>query len=207
MRIEIDSDFDRGGWFLRYVGDEELPFLTYFVGGYASRSDAERSIPGYRKAIQAALDARAAQLTALASRCWGGSNDAWMEISERVDLADGVPSIIRALALTAPEGALSYIGVWVLEDISMRADREDRPDTSIDDLLSARLDAPVSFEILSGVAPGILEKWQARERLAELFTSAQLDALYDWPTRVHHRIVIDGASTRLLPESEWLASS
>ena len=58
MRIEVDSDYDRGGWFLRYVGNEPLPFLTYFVGAYASRADAQRAIPGFKKAIEAALNDR-----------------------------------------------------------------------------------------------------------------------------------------------------
>lgn len=141
----------------------------------------------------------------LARRWWLHDLDAWDEVEEILDAAEAVPALIRSLATTAPPGALSYIGVAVLESIAMQADFDGRPDTAIDDLLAADLDAPTVFEILAGPYPDFLERWQVRRRFADRFTAAQLEVLYDWGGRVNRRVVLDGEGSRLLEQSEWFS--
>jgi hypothetical protein len=141
----------------------------------------------------------------LAHRWWLHDLDAWDEVEEILDAAESVPALIRSLATTAPPGALSYIGVAVLETIAMHADLDGRPDTAIDDLLAADLDGPTVFEILAGPYPDFLERWQVRRRFADRFTAAQLEALSNWGARVNQRLVLDGEGTRLLEQSEWFS--
>ena len=137
---------------------------------------------------------------------WEHDSDAfdlvWNLTTYRSDLAG---ELIRVLAETAPDGALSYIGVSILEDLSMDADHENRPDTTLDRLFDARLEPAITFEILAGPYPEYLQKWGVRDRFADTFTSAQIDALYDWPAHRDHRLVLDGAGFRIEALSEWFA--
>ena len=55
MRILVENDCNRGGWFLVYADALPLPFLTYYTGPFASRGDAVRAIPEYQKVIERAL--------------------------------------------------------------------------------------------------------------------------------------------------------
>ncbi|MFT4284020.1 MAG: hypothetical protein QM598_04225 [Protaetiibacter sp.] len=142
-------------------------------------------------------------LERLARACWSRADEAWDEVRELTEERDRVPELIRALAAAAPEGALSYIGVTVLEDIAMDGESSGAEDGAIDALLAAELDLATSYEILSGPYPELLGRWQVRERFAHLLTPAQLDALFDWAARVRRRIVLDEEGTRLLPLSGW----
>lgn len=56
IRIDIEGDDDRGGWFFTYVGAEALPFMTIYTGPFPSRPDAERAIPEYVRSIQRELN-------------------------------------------------------------------------------------------------------------------------------------------------------
>lgn len=61
MLIEIIGDYDRGGYFLVYKGEQPLPFLTFYTGPFPSRADAQRAIPEYTKVIQSALGSESAR--------------------------------------------------------------------------------------------------------------------------------------------------
>jgi hypothetical protein len=117
-----------------------------------------------------------------------------------------LPSLIQALAAGAPEGALSYIGVTILEDLSELAGRDERDDPSIDVLAAADLTPADTLEILSGPYPHYLDRWRVRERFATTFSASQFDALEDWAGRLHRRLVMDGDGVRLLDQSKWFQS-
>jgi len=126
------------------------------------------------------------------------------EVNQLID--DGseeVPALIGALASIAPDGALSYIGVAILEDLAMAADFNGRVDTTIDMLVLAGLDRPIAYEILAGPYPDFLERWRVRDRFGEVFTAVQLDALYDWNGRRNRRLVMSGDGFRLADISPW----
>lgn len=72
-RVDIEGDYDRGGWFLVYVGEVPLRPMTFYTGPFASRSDARRAIPEYRKQIERVLESE--QLGALARRHQEGEAD------------------------------------------------------------------------------------------------------------------------------------
>ena len=40
---------------MEYVGAEPLPFLTFYTGPFASRSDAAKAVAEYEKEIERAL--------------------------------------------------------------------------------------------------------------------------------------------------------
>lgn len=56
MRIDIERDDNRGGYFLVYIGEAALPFLTFYSGPFASRNDAIRATPEYKRIILKALE-------------------------------------------------------------------------------------------------------------------------------------------------------
>ena len=90
----------------------------------------------------------------------------WLRDFEAADEVDRItreqqeqlPSLIRSLAKGAPDGALSYVGVTVLEDVSDLAHDEGRDDPSIDVLLAADLLPSETLEILSGPYPHYLDR-------------------------------------------------
>ena len=143
----------------------------------------------------------------LAANCWRPGGEGWEEVDrlEREE-PETVPAIIRALVASAPDGALSYIGVQILEDLAELAEEEGRVDTALDVLIAAQLTPADSFEILAGPYPHYLERWRVRERFAATFTSAQLDALSDWEGRRGRRLIMDGTGIRLTGESPWFDS-
>lgn len=137
-----------------------------------------------------------------------GTDDAFDEVMDIVDNdVESVPALLRALVDAAPDGALSFLGVTILEDLSSNAEFRDESDPAIDVLLKAGLSRNDVFEILSGPWPEYLERWDVRHRLDRLFTSAQLDALLDWDTRFNRRIEIDGDGVRLSDLSAWFSRS
>jgi hypothetical protein len=144
-------------------------------------------------------------LTATIARAWWERDrDAFDVVYDLTTYhSEAAGAVIRMLAETAPDGALSYIGVAILEDLSMDADYENGPDTTLDRLFDARLEPAVMFEILAGPYPEFLEKWDVRERFLDIFTPAQMDALYDWPTHRDHRLVLDGEGFRIEEQSAW----
>jgi hypothetical protein len=146
----------------------------------------------------------------LASEWWasqGGPStdfDADYRVDALIDShSDSMPALIKSLANTAPDGALSYIGVSVLEDMAMAAERDHRPDVVVETLFAAKLEDNVTFEILSGPYPEYLERWRVRECFAGIFTQAQMDVLMDWQGRFNRWVVIDGGSVRDLDLSAW----
>ncbi len=90
----------------------------------------------------------------LAADCWRKGGDGWEEVDrlEREE-PESLPVLIRALATSAPDGALSYIGVQILEDLAELAEEEGRDDTAIDVLIAAQLTPADTFEILAGPYP------------------------------------------------------
>jgi len=144
-------------------------------------------------------------LTADLARAWWQHDlDAFNHVCDLMTFhPKAAGAYIRVLAETAPDGALSYIGVAVLEDLSMDAEYEKRPDIAIDLLIEARLEPAVAFEILSGPYPHYLEKWEVRERFAHIFTPLQIDALYDWSAHRGHRLMLDGEGFRIEDQSAW----
>lgn len=143
----------------------------------------------------------------LAADCWSKSGAGWEEVDrlER-EQPETLPAIIRALAATAPEGTLSYIGVQILEDLAELAEAEGGDDMAMDVLIGAQLTPAETFEILAGPYPHYLERWGVRERFASTFSAAQLDALLDWGGRSGRRLVLDGPGFRLIDESAWFDS-
>lgn len=151
-------------------------------------------------------------LERLASEWWltqrreyvGDDDDAFDQVFEMI-LNDSteLSRLLQALVRTAPEGAISYVGVAILEDLTDQADFAGRPDRAIDALLAAELNAAEMFEVLSGPYPNYLARWRVQDRLADVFTSNHLAALFDWHARLNRRIVLDGAGVRLEPHSEW----
>jgi len=119
---------------------------------------------------------------------------------------DQLPSLIRSLASGAPVGALSYIGITILEDLSDFAHDEGHDDPSIDVLIAADLPPAQTLEILSGPYRHYLDRWGVRERLATTFSSAQFDALEDWDGRRDRRLMMDGEGVRLVDSSPWFGS-
>lgn len=92
-----------------------------------------------------------------------------------------VPSLLRALAETAPTGQLHMIGVGELEDLSMAASHRGIEDPTIDLLIAADIPPDALLEILSGPWPDYLERWRAAERLRGILSDAQcaeLEARY-----------------------------
>ena len=140
----------------------------------------------------------------LAADCWRKGGDGWEEVDrlEREE-PESLPVLIRALATSAPDGALSYIGVQILEDLAELAEEEGRDDTAIDVLIAAQLTPADTFEILAGPYPHYLDRWGVRERFSSTFTPSQLDALLDWGGRSGRRLVMEGAGFRLTDESTW----
>lgn len=147
-------------------------------------------------------------LAGLAADWWRADDDA-REEADRIVLEQlqEVPALIRALAARAPEGALSYIGVTVMEDLAEAAVEAACDDTSIDLLIAAGLSPADTFEILCGPYPKYLESWGVRERFATVFSDAQLDALEDWQGRFNRRAILDGDGVRLLDVSPWFGST
>ena len=143
----------------------------------------------------------------LAAECWRQGGDGWEEV-DRLEREEPVslPAVIRALVASAPDGALSYIGVQILEDLAELSKAEARDDPAMDVLIAAQLNPADTFEILAGPYPEYLDQWGIRERFATVFSPAQFDALEDWAGRFDRRLVMDGSSYRLVDESSWFDS-
>jgi hypothetical protein len=145
----------------------------------------------------------------LAADCWREGVDDWEEVDrlEREE-PERLPAVIRALAASAPDGALTYIGVQILEDLAELAEEEGRDDIAMDVLLAAQLTPAETFEILAGLYPHYLERWGVRDRFASIFSAAQLDALLDWGGRSGRRLVMDGEGFGLIEAStRWTSDS
>ena len=143
----------------------------------------------------------------LAANCWSSDLDGWDEVNRLMhEQPETLPEIIRALVASAPDGALSYIGVQILEDLAELAEAEARDDPAIDVLIAAQLTPADTFEILTGPYPHYLERWEVRERFASTFSAAQLDVLMDWGGRSERRLVMDGPGFRLTDQSAWFDS-
>jgi hypothetical protein len=143
----------------------------------------------------------------LAAECWRKGGDGWEEVDrlEREE-PESIPAVIRALAASAPDGALSYIGVQILEDLAELSKAEARDDPAMDVLIAAQLSPAETFEILAGPYPEYLDRWGIRERFATTFTASQLDGLLDWGGRSGRRVVMDGVGFRLTEVSAWFNS-
>jgi hypothetical protein len=147
------------------------------------------------------------QFAQLAVECWRKDGDGWEEV-DRIEREEpeSLPAVIRALVNTAPDGAISYIGVQVLEDLAEHSRAEARDDPAMDVLIAAQLSPADTFEILAGPYPEHLDQWRIRERFATVFSPAQFDALEDWPARSNRRLMMDGLSYRLSDLSSWFDS-
>jgi hypothetical protein len=140
----------------------------------------------------------------LAGSCWRSDPGGWDEVNRLMhEEPETLPEIVRALAASAPVGALSYIGVQILEDLAELAEAEGGNDTAMDVLIAAQLTPADTFEILAGPYPHYLERWGVRERFASTFSAAQLDALLNWGGRRDRRLVMDGPGFRLIDRSTW----
>lgn len=143
----------------------------------------------------------------LAAAWWRQDFDAADEVDRITrEQQEKLPSVIRSLVAGAPDGALSYIGVTILEDVSDFAREEERDDPSIDVLTAADLPPAEMLEVLSGPYRHYLDRWGVRERLATTFSPAQFDALEDWDGRRDRRLMMDGDGVRLEDSSPWFGT-
>jgi len=140
----------------------------------------------------------------LAAAWWRRDVDAADEV-DRLTTEDrqNLPTLIRALATCAPDGALSYIGVTIMEDLAELAEGRGSDDKAMDVLIAADLAPAQTLEILSGPYPQYLAKWRVRDRFAGTFSSAQFDALEDWSGRHNRRLMIDGNGVQLVDYVPW----
>jgi hypothetical protein len=124
---------------------------------------------------------RARKLRTIAKRWWRLSkkynyyDDARVERLRMTPTA--IPSLLSALAATAPPDRLHYAGTTVLEDIYHDAGFFDRPNRVFDYLKRARLTDVQLFAMVSGVYPYLLEEWGIREQLASRLSTEQIEWL------------------------------
>jgi hypothetical protein len=143
----------------------------------------------------------------LAAAWWLRGFDAADEVDRITrEQQDQLPSLIRSLASGAPDGALSYVGISILEDVSDLVHDEGRDDPSMDVLIAAGLPPAEMLEILSGPYRHYVDRWGIRERLATTFSPAQFDASEDWDGRRDRRLMMDGDGVRLVDPSPWFRS-
>lgn len=122
---------------------------------------------------------------------------------------DRVPSLIAALAATAPPGALSYIGTSVVEDLTFEVEQGDLAGVeALRLVLESELSPEELFVVLSGAWAHLLEPL---DRLRGTpFSPSQLAWLFDSlaPNRSPNvgQTIIDGDGLRFLPEqTPWQA--
>ena len=83
-------------------------------------------------------------------------------------------TLLRALALAAPEEKLPFLGTSWVESLENRFESEGATGKSITVLLAADLEAPMLFRILSGIYPDWLARMGAPELLKGKLSSAQI---------------------------------
>ena len=126
---------------------------------------------------------RQRKLTTIAKRWWRSTLDFNYYDYERVhailERADLVPVLIKTLVETAPAKGPRYVGTSVLEDLSMDAEFDQRPNRALDHLLAARLTTEENVTVLAGVWPEMLVEWGIREKMAAVLSTEQIDWLTD----------------------------
>jgi hypothetical protein len=149
------------------------------------------------------------RLRDLAAGWWLGPSDdlddegPWEAVDALVQAdSDALPAVIRALADTAPEGGLSYIGVSVVEDLEILAEVQHRPSRTVAHLTAAGLSREELFEILSGPWTHYLVDLDVRSAFAGIFSERQFAWLLDdaAPSRRDPEV-------RTLPDGEGLRQS
>ena len=143
---------------------------------------------------------RRRKLTTIARRWWSsrGGDYAWNRVWDMtLHRRDLMPALINSLVETAPEGAITYVGTAIVEDLMM--DHPDRGDFILDLVLRARLSREELFEVLAGCYPHYLEALGVPTRLASVFSSDQIAWLTNGDT-----LRLDGG--RALPEGDnvWI---
>jgi len=136
------------------------------------------------------------KLRTIARRWWPshGGDYAWNRVEDltyrRLDL---VPALIRSLVDTAPEGAITYVGTAIVEDLVI--DHPQRGEFVLDLVLKAGLSREELFEVLGGCFPSYLEKLGVPTRLVSVFSPDQIEWLMNGDT-----LRLDGG--RALPEGD-----
>ena len=149
---------------------------------------------------------RSRKLRSIARRWWpshGGDYD-WERVERLYQRPDIVPDLIRNLVETAPQGAITDVGTAIVEDIAL--DYEGREHVALDLVLKAGLSRDQLFEVLGGCYSHYLENLGVPDRLAGLFSPAQIAWLMNEDTLrlPRGRALLDGDGVRVDPhETPW----
>lgn len=151
---------------------------------------------------------RSRKIRSIARRWWpsrGGDYD-WERVDRLYQRPDIVPDLIRNLVETAPLGAITYVGTAVVEDMAM--DYEGREHLALELVLKAGLSREQLFEVLGGCYSYYLERLGVPDRLARLFSPAQIAWLMNEDTLrlPQGRALLDGDGVRIEPDqTPWQA--